>query len=65
MTDAQTKWHFPRRAKIDNKGRIVQVLSYDGEGMFTVLRSNGTSEEKVFVRRDRLTFIPDRKKGGN
>ena len=43
---------------MDGHTRICRVLSYDGSGYFTILRG----EEKVFVKRDRLVFIPDRKK---
>lgn len=51
------RWHFPRRARMDGHAQLCRVLSYDGNGYFTILRG----EEKVFVHRDRLTFIPDRK----
>lgn len=33
-------------------------LNYEGNGYFTVLRRR---DEKVFVKRERLTFIPERK----
>ena len=56
MTPA--RWHFPRLCRMDGHSQICRVLSYDGSGYFTILRG----EEKVFVKRDRLVFIPDRKK---
>jgi len=51
------KWTFPRRCRMDGHKRVCQTLSYDGNGFFTILRGN----DKVFVRRSRLTFIPDQK----
>lgn len=50
---------FPRRALLDGHSRPVRVLAYEGNGFFTVLRSNGVSEDEVFVRRERLTFLKD------
>lgn len=41
---------------MDGHAQICRVLAYDGNGYFTILRG----EEKVFVQRDRLTFIPDK-----
>lgn len=52
---------FPRYALLDGHRPPVHVLSYDGNGFFTVLRRD---DSKVFVRRSRLTFIPDKKPGG-
>ena len=45
--------HFPRRCRMDGHARLCRVLTYDGNGYFTILRG----EQKVFVHRDRLTFI--------
>lgn len=52
------RWYFPRRCRMDGHTQICRVLSYDGNGYFTILRG----EEKVFVKRDRLVFTLDRKK---
>jgi len=53
---------FPRKALLDGHRPPVRILDYsEGTGCFTVLRSNGHSEEQVFVKRERLTFIPERK----
>lgn len=52
---------FPRRALLDGKGAPVRVLAYEGRnprtkiGFWTVLRG----EEKVLVREERLTFLPE------
>ena len=37
----------------------MKVLTYDGNGFFTVLEVRGKTERRVFVHRDRLTFLPD------
>ena len=42
---------------MDGHDQICRVLAYEGNGYFTILRG----EEKVFVHRDRLIFIQDRK----
>lgn len=43
---------LPTHAVLKGRGK-VRVLSYDGNGMFTVLTNR---DVKVFVHRDRLTF---------
>ena len=49
---------YPRYAILDGHKPPVHVLNYEGNGYFTVLRR---ADEKVFVKRERLTFIPERK----
>ena len=50
----------PQRALLfGQRGRVVKVLTYDGNGFFTVLEVRGKTERRVFVHRDRLTFLPD------
>lgn len=56
---------YPKHAILDgHHDRPVRVLAYEGKNrkgvaFWTVLRSNGTSEDEVFVRGERLQFIPD------
>lgn len=52
MTAAQKP--LPEKALLDGK-RVVKVLTYDGNGYFTVLASN---DARVFTHRNRLVFLP-------
>ncbi len=52
MVELVTTAPLPRWAILPGVGR-VRVLSYDGNGMFTVLDSRDT---RRFVHRDRLIF---------
>lgn len=49
----ETPRPIPTHAVLPGRGR-VRVLSYDGNGMFTVLTNR---DVKVSVHRDRLTFL--------
>lgn len=49
----ETPRPLPTHAVLPGRGR-VRVLSYDGNGMFTVLTNR---DVKVSVHRDRLTFL--------
>lgn len=49
---------IPTHAILFQKRR-VQVLTYDGNGFFTVL---DRGDRRVFVHRDHLTFLPRAKK---
>lgn len=45
---------IPRKAILDGHKPPVQVLSYDGNGFFTVLKRD---DSRVFVPRERLVFV--------
>lgn len=49
-----TEHRIPRKALLGLAKERVQVLSYDGNGYFTVLRKG---DERVMAPRSRLTFI--------
>lgn len=49
---------LPTHAIMPGRGK-VRVLSYDGNGMFTVLTNR---DVRVFVHRKVLTFLPDKPK---
>ena len=51
--DADEPRPLPKEGVVFGRGR-VRVLSYDGNGMFTVLTSR---DERVSMHRDRITFI--------
>lgn len=50
---------LPNFAILDGHKPPVRVLTYDGNNFFTVLRQPG--DEKVLVKRERLTFVKERK----